>query len=238
MGPLSALWGRLRELKQRHWRFHRTLPDGSRLTFRDVDRCIIDEVYAQKAYGPVESIPPGGVVVDAGGHIGVFALWAAGRVGRSGRVLVFEPAPENLVLLRRNVDDNGLSQVAVFDCALSDREGRAELYLAPGRGNPAANTLIASPDRKAVEVSLRTLDSIASEEKLSRIDLLKIDVEGAELRLLQGAPEALKTVRRVVMEIHPEKLDPGEVLEFLKAAGFRIDFLSQEAHSWLVDARR
>jgi len=229
----------LREFKNRYWRFERTLPDGLRLRFRDADRCIIDEIYESGAYGSPKLIKTGDIVVDAGGHIGVFALWAAKRVGETGRVLSFEPGPDNLALLRANVAANALRQVKVFDCALSDHPGEAELYIADsGSNNPAANTLMAADGRNAVRVRLNTLDDIAAVEKLTRVDHLKIDVEGAELLVLKGSARTLKVTGRVIMEVHPERIDPEEVLSFLKEAGFKPEVFSRKPHSWLVEARR
>jgi FkbM family methyltransferase len=234
---LSGLIDRLRQWKQR--RPHgMTLPDGNRITYRDVDLCIIDEIYKGKAYGNPEDIKEGDVVIDCGGHIGAFTLWAAKRAGPSGRVLTFEPAPDNLRLLRANVKNNALPQAKVFDCALADRNERAYLYLAPAHGNPAANTLQGGAQQKTVQIQVRRLDDIVLEEKLARIDLLKIDVEGAELKLLAGAQRTLALTLRLVMELHPEKIDPYAALAVLETANFKVDVVSKKPHSWLVAARK
>jgi FkbM family methyltransferase len=229
----------IRGLKSRHWRFEKRMPDGSLIRYRPADQCIIDEIYDGKAYGSGEEIRPGQTVVDVGGHIGSFSLWAARRVGPSGRVIVCEPGPDNLALLRANLERNALPQIKLHACALGDHAGEAELFIADSSAdNPAANTLVATTGRKAVKVPLRTLDQIADEEKLTQIDHLKIDVEGAEMLVLKGAPKALKLTSRVVLEIHAEKLDPQTVVDFLSSSGFTVKILSKKPNAWLAEARR
>ncbi len=229
----------LRRLRDRFWRGERLMPDGNRIRCRWTDLCVIDEIYSKNAYGPAEAISEAEVVVDAGGHIGVFALWAARRVGPRGRVLVCEPSPNNLDLLRKKIKMGRLAQITLFDCALGEQEGEAELYVAHrSSDNSLADTLMPTAGRKAVRVAMRKLDSIVAREKLSRIDHLKIDVEGAELMVLRGAQSCLGITHRVILEAHPEKLDCAEVLAWLRQAGFMPRVLSRQAHSWLIEARR
>jgi FkbM family methyltransferase len=210
----------LHELKNRSWLSRRLLPDGNDLLYRPHDQCIIEEVYDRDAYGR-EKIPAGAAVVDAGAHIGVFTLMAARRVGPSGRVLAFEPSPGSRELLARNVRANGLSWVKVYPAALADAPGTEAFYAADAAaGNPVGDTLSPIPGREAVSVPVLRLDDVLAEAGVSAVDLLKVDVEGAELRLLEGAPRTLAATRRIVMEVHPPRVDPEEVRRRLEALGF------------------
>ncbi len=227
----------LRGLKARTFLFERSLPDGNVILYRSRDQCVIEEIYAQGAYTRGGQIRPGAVVVDAGGHIGTFTLLAARLVGPTGRVVVCEPSPESAALLRSNVARNGLKQVTLHECALAEAAGRAQLFVAQNDAdNPVADTLAPSAGRAPVEVALRTLDEIFAEDGLDRIDLLKIDVEGAELRVLAGGTKALAATRRVIMEVHPGRLDPQAVLERLQSLGFRPKTLSDRP--MIVEADR
>lgn len=133
-------------------------------------------------------IPVGGVVVDGGAFIGDHTVAYAQRVGESGAVWAFEPSPDALPCLRRNVD--AYPQVRVESVALSDRMGDAMLlrYLI----NPGASHLHRDGD---TPIACVTLDSYA----LPRLDFLKLDIEGYELRALNGAIDTLSRCRPVVL---------------------------------------
>lgn len=228
----------LRELKSRAWLTRRVMPDGSDVAFRPHDQCIVDEVYGQGVYSGAE-ILPGQVVVDVGAHIGVFTLMAARRVGPAGRVVSFEPSPRTQELLRRNLAANGLSWVRFHPLAVADAEGSAELFVADdASNNPAADTLTASAGRKGVTVRLRRLDDVLAEEGVTRVDHLKIDVEGAEQRVLDGAPRTLAATRRIVMEVHPPRVAKDEMLKRLASLGFSCRIVSEGPGSVIVEATR
>lgn len=228
----------LRAFKSRTWLSRRAMPDGNDILYRPHDQCIVDEVYGQGVYSGVE-IAPGQTVVDVGAHIGVFSLMAARKVGPRGRVLSFEPSPRTLELLRRNLAANALPWVKLHAVALAETEGSAELFVADdAEGNPAADTLSAVGGRKNVPVRLRRLDDVLAEEGVAAIDHLKIDVEGAELRVLDGGPKALARTRRVVMEIHPPRVDPAAMRARLEAAGFSCRVVSEGPGSVIVEALR
>ena len=166
-------------------------------------------------------------------------MFAARRVAPGGRVLVFEPGPDNLEFLRENIRRNPGLPVRLFECALAEAPGEADLFLAdPGTGNPAANTLLDSPGRRRVRVPVRTLDEVLAAEGVVRVDHLKIDVEGAELRVLAGAVKSLDRVRRVVLEIHEPRVSTAEVEAFLKARGFECRRLAPAGGSPLLEGRR
>ena len=228
----------LHGLKSRVWLERFRAPDGSDILYRPHDRCIIDEVYGRSVYSGTE-ISPGQTVVDVGAHIGVFSLMAARRVGPKGHVVCFEPSPRAAEVLRRNLEANGLSWVRHHAVALAETEGSADLFVADDAGNnPAADTLSDTPGRGKVSVRLRRLDDVLAEEGIFSVDHLKIDVEGAELRVLDGAPRTLARTRRIAMEVHPPRVDPAEVRRRLEALGFTCRSVSESADSVILDARR
>lgn len=228
----------LRELKGRTWISRRSLPDGNVVYYRPHDQCIIDEVYAKDVYAG-ERLLPGETVVDVGAHIGTFALMAGRRVGPAGRVLAFEPSPKTFALLRRNLEANRMPWIWPNDFALADVAGTAELFIADdGANNPAADTLRAQDGRKAVSIRLRRLDDVMSERKMDRVDLLKIDVEGAELRVLDGAPKTLAATRRIVMEVHPPAVNARDVRTRLEGLGFKCRVVAEASDSVILEAVR
>ena len=125
------------------------------------------------------TLRPGGVVVDAGANNGLFSLIAASLVGPSGRVHAFEPHPAAYERLKANVRANGFSQVSAYPLALSNRTGRA--FLA-GALDDGMSSLKATGGTR-FEVPLETLDRAIGPIP---VDLVKIDVEGSELEVLEG----------------------------------------------------
>jgi FkbM family methyltransferase len=132
-------------------------------------------------------VAPGMVVVDAGAHVGQYTVMAAALVGPQGEVHAFEPDPATFRQLRDNVALNGYGNVVCNAAALSNQGGTATLFLADVSnvgGNSLRRTICSRGQEIAVPV--RTLDEYAASAPLARVDLIKADVEGAELLLLQG----------------------------------------------------
>jgi len=170
-------------------------------------------------------LAPGATFVDVGANKGDFALLAARLVGDAGRVLAFEPEPGNCHWIERSLELNGTRNVRLFPLALSDEDGEALLRLSRQSG---AHTLLPGlPGRTEGElrVRTRTLDGLLAELGSPRIDMLKLDVEGAELRVLRGAARTLESNPGLVLllDLHPALgVDVAEVAQFLRERGFRL----------------
>jgi FkbM family methyltransferase len=170
-------------------------------------------------------LKPGDVVIDGGANIGLFTLLAAAGVGSQGRVIACEPSPTTMRLLRENVDRNGFDWVELREVALASEPGRLSLRIfTPGSGFSSfapADTI----NGVEVEVEVATLDDVAS-AVLERLKLVKLDVEGAELRALRGATQVLHRARPdFILELEPEHLERQggsitEVQELFDDAGY------------------
>jgi FkbM family methyltransferase len=162
-----------------------------------------EEIFHAKLYTPDGwDLGAGGVVVDIGANIGVFSLLAAGRQGR--RVFAFEPHPENIRFLRRNLSANQLVNVTVCESAVSDLSGWQRLYV---NTNPAGHSLYATGAVNGgsydVRIPTTTLPEIMDTHHLDRVDFLKIDCEGSEGAILLSTPAAyLKRIGRLAIEFH------------------------------------
>ncbi len=201
-------------------RYHR-LPDGTELRIHPDDGKIIREIHTDACYSKAE-IADGDVVVDVGAHVGVFTISAARRTP-SGRVIAVEPAPTNLEFLRENLVKNGIANVKVFDCALSDKPGEARLF---SPGDHALYTLKpTAPAAVSHPVVLRTLDELFDAERVDVCHLLKIDAERSELEILQGGVRALGVVRQLLVEVGKENMTHEKTLAFLDERGFACSIL-------------
>jgi FkbM family methyltransferase len=174
----------------------------------------------------------GSVFLDVGAHIGYFSIKAVPKVGRTGRVVSFEPNPETLVLLRDNVRANHAGNVVVEPIACTDRDQMLTLYAAPSMNTGASSLSRENADLNYKEpprpypVHGRPIDEVVRELGLSRVDAIKVDVEGAEVTVLRGAFNTLRTFHpKVVIEIVAQQLasfqtTPDQLISILKDAGY------------------
>jgi FkbM family methyltransferase len=144
------------------------------------------EPHMQKAIRDV--LRPGMTYWDVGAHIGYFALQAARIVGPSGSVVAFEPMPDNVERLQRNVELNGLDNVTIVRSAVSSTSGELPIYACQDQSR-STSTLMWTLDpnigqRSAGVVPVDTLDHHLN---ATAPDLVKIDAEGVEVEVLRGA---------------------------------------------------
>ncbi len=171
----------------------------------DMSQCTyVDGRYEpNEMYAMAKLLGPGMCVVDVGANAGLFTLMAAKLVGAEGAVHAFEPSPRDRNRLLGNISANGLSNVQVHAAGLGRGRGKAVLTVS-GADHPGHNTIggfayAADVRAYSVEVDITSLDDFANAEKLTRLDLLKIDVEGSETAVLQGAQESLRKFRPVIV---------------------------------------
>src|SRR5262249_32474127 len=135
-------------------------------------------------------LAPGMTALDVGANVGQYTLLAAQRVGPSGRVHAFEPTPHVAAKLRANVRLNGFRNVTVAAMAVGDNCGEATLYYVDDDGSN--NILAPEPGYPtSVKVPLITLDDYLASQGLGKVDVMKMDIEGAELKALRGSPRLL-----------------------------------------------
>jgi FkbM family methyltransferase len=165
---------------------------------RSGDFFVFHEVFTSRCYALPDVVVPESpqIVVDLGANIGLTTLFLSDRFPRASYVCV-EPNPENLALLRRNLSflDHRLE---VLNAAVSDRLGEARF----SDSEWSWGGHLVADGRATRSVQCITLDEIISRCRLGSIDVLKVDVEGAEREIFSGAPAWLKKVRCVVIELH------------------------------------
>jgi FkbM family methyltransferase len=161
-----------------------------------------------------DRLPGDGVFIDCGANIGSFTLVAARRAPR-GAVHAFEPSALHLERLQRNIALNGFSNIRVNPVGLSDQAGSARLFLPSATGhllNTGGATMFgveggSASTWVAEEIQLVRLDDYVRDQGLQRLDVVKIDVEGAEMNVLRGGIETIERFRpAVLMEIDLENL--------------------------------
>jgi FkbM family methyltransferase len=171
---------------------------------------------------------PGAVAIDIGASLGEWTLPLARAVGAGGRVLAVEAAPGSAAALGRTLLANGLRQAEILCVAVGDTDGTADFavpFVTSAKSDTGTAHLGAAGAGEAtIGVTLRRLDSLAAERQLPRLDLIKIDVEGAERRVLDGAAEVLDRFRPVlVVETgHEGPGDRAAIHQLLRRLGYQM----------------
>ena len=171
-------------------------------------------------------LQPGSTFLDVGAHAGYFSLLASSLVGRLGRVLAVEPNPRTFTALQDHLTLNETGNVYAEMCGLADTPGSIALHLPPFPVDYNA-TVLPRGDWTRVEVEARTLDDCVRRWSVDSIDLMKIDVEGAEPLVLAGGAGALARgiVRHAMIEVNGPRLTeagsgPGALAQTLDRLGF------------------
>lgn len=127
-------------------------------------------------------VRPGDRVLDLGANVGVYTISAAQRVGPQGRVVAVEPAASTYALLKKSAE--AFATITAVNAAVGDRRGRGSLE--GDQGGPELNRIVTGPGAGG-DVEITTVDTLAEQLGIDGFDIIKIDVEGAEFRMLQGA---------------------------------------------------
>ena len=186
--------------------------------------------------------PRRAVFLDVGAHIGYDSLKAGVQVGPEGRVVAFEPNPNTLTLLRANIAASGAANVIVQPIALHRcRVDVDPVRLDSGGSSGSARRLSrenAGSATRTYTVRGRPIDDVIAELGLTRVDVLKADVEGAELLVLRGAAQTLRRYHpKLVLEVVPRQLanmnaSVEELEAFIKSVGYttmrQVDYKNRE----------
>lgn len=172
-------------------------------------------------------IKPGDVVIDIGANIGYYTLVFARLVGNDGHVFAFEPDPENFALLAKNVEINGYRNVTMIQKAVSNTSGTLRLYLS--EENKGDHRIFDSADgRNSIQVEAVRLDDYFR-DYVGKIDLIKMDIQGAEGTALEGMISLIQKYEnvKIITEFWPAGLeraglDPEDFLRLLRAQAFNI----------------
>jgi len=161
-----------------------------------VDRAtkfIVEESY-EPYMKDVVKLKHGYVFVDVGAHVGKYSFYASKQVGDSGLVIAIEPHPKNVENLRRGIKLNCLTNVKVVEKACSNYSGKGFLI---EHEISAKCELVKKPTK--IEVDVDTLDNVLKSLHVEKVDMIKIDVEGREYKVLQGAYKSLKRFKPPMM---------------------------------------
>lgn len=149
-----------------------------------------------------DHLADGDTAIDIGAHVGIYSVLMAARCGRGGRVVAFEPDPHSRKVIARNVALNPQLRAPEIEAsACSDRAGVASFFT--GHGDARSALIPAGiPNPEAIQVQLVGLDEYLAARGLAP-QAVKIDAEGAEVRILKGATKLLTSKAAILCELHP-----------------------------------
>ncbi len=185
----------------------------------------------------LSALAPGMIFFDVGANVGLFAISAAKKISGNG-VFAFEPCSSTYGLLKQNLLLNGLADVNAVQIALGDVVGDGALQI-NSRGRDGLNTLgkALHPESRVVgheQVHITTVDVFMNRHNVPRVDVMKVDIEGAELMLFRGARNLLERADAPLILYESGFLTlgfgyhPAEVPRFLKACGYTLLLLNSE----------
>ena len=201
--------------------------DGLSITMRQNiwDARIIREIFFDNPYVQHFTLPSDPVVVDIGGYIGDFSLYAV-KYLNAKRVVVYEPTTENFAILKQNVANNGYDDriVAVNKAVSSSHEVVLNVQKQEGEEVHVSAYMYQDAERRSIPSV--TLEELMTTHNLLSVDLLKVDCEGGEYDIFPSVPDSvLKRIRNIAFEYHriegyEEKLK--SVLHRLRSAGYMV----------------
>jgi FkbM family methyltransferase len=221
--PRASAWGRLLRLPLRWlppdlavWIVQGRLRGKRWIVGSSTHGCWLGSYEFDKQRWFAQTVQPGAVVFDLGGHVGYYTLLASELVGPAGRVITFEPLPRNLHYLRRHLALNKAGNVTVVEAAVSDRAGSALFDEGPSsfEGRVGAHGRL--------QVTTVALDELVRSGALPMPNVMKIDIEGAELDALQGARIVLSSARPTLfLSTHSSAVHQA-CCELLRSLGYAL----------------
>lgn len=178
---------------------------------------------------------PGMIVADVGANIGFYSLLMARQVGQTGYVWAFEPDPGNFAALKHNIQANGYRNISPINSAVGATSGSGQLYTS--RAHNGDHRIYPTGQRPAIPIQMVALDQFFAPEQ--RLDLIKMDIQGAEGAALRGMQLLLRRLPHLVilMEFWPMGLrqagsDPEAVLKDLLALGGTVERLDEPSQTF------
>ena len=162
-------------------------------------------------------IRAGDTLIDIGANVGLWAMGAARRVGPEGSVHAFEPVPKNFARLTRNLAINGLTQVKSSQIALSEKCGHTLFYTATDNNSGLGSLTQRDEATRPIEIEMTTIDDYCHRLSLPRIDLMKVDVEGAEELVFRGAERLLSSPEAPIILFETDEMLTGRFLSSSKS---------------------
>jgi FkbM family methyltransferase len=194
------------------------------------DLVVFQEIFIDKIYDKIDVIQKGDTILDIGASIGWYTCKIADLVGENGRIIAIEPEVKNFYYLMKNVKDNNFKNVEFLNLGVWSFKKKASLISKKYTSslNNSLKLRNIGESKSIINIQLDTIDNIIKNLNLEKIDLIKMDVEGAEVEAIQGAKTTLKKTNDLDLIIaayheNPLGIESYRILiPYLEKLGFRI----------------
>lgn len=192
------------------------------------DRIVINEILLYKLYSHKGfELKDGYIILDIGAHIGLFSILAS-KYAKNGKIFGFEPSLENFNLLKENIKLNEAKNIIPINKAIANKSGKREFFISPD-SDASHSFLDRTFKGKKVIIDTSSLKDFIRENKIKKIDFLKMDCECAEYEIIFKCPkEVLSKIQKIAMEYHnmDEEKNGYKLKSFLEINGFDVDIKS------------
>ena len=159
----------------------------------------------------------GDIVLEIGAYIGMYAIKIAQKVGKKGRIIAIEAMKNNFEILQKNIKSNKAENIIAINKAIWHEQGILHFYATTKQVNSAVKDFL--KDEKTIDVESETIDNIVKNNNLKKVDFIRIQVNGAEKKVLLGMEETFKLKPKLmVTALHTNK---NEIANFLQAKGYK-----------------
>jgi len=241
ISKIQNVFGRIKAFRNWYtliWPINRLLPEsrvikvsgGYGIFVRSIfgpDYVVALEMFGRDDYGlnriKIHDFAP--IIVDVGANIGAFTVLAA-SLYKNAKIFSFEPDKNNSEILKGNINRNHLEGRVVVSNSGVDKEGGEKVFHINKREYAHSLLPFAGKDEEAGQIRIHciTIAEIIMKEKISKIDILKLDIEGSEYEVLFGLPdECYQKIKNIVLEIHDHPVFSREkLIDFLTSKGYRV----------------
>lgn len=205
-----------------------------------IDDWIQQQLYLFNTYEECElkflenTLKPGDTFIDIGANIGLYSLTAASIVTESGKVIAFEPFPKNYEKLSKHIRINSFKNISIEKLAISDKAGTITIYINEKEQNCGMASTIEQIYTAKETIQATTLDEYLLQHPQSQLHFIKMDIEGGELKALQGMQQTLKKYSPTLLIEFDEqiltqaKLCKEDIINFLKKFNYKLYFLTTD----------
>ena len=204
-----------------------------------IRECFIEDVFFKNV--PEYHLKSNHTIIDIGGHIGAFSMLAASKL-KKGKVYSVEPSRDSYEFLKKNALLNNLSNIFIYNLALTDYKGTARLYHNLKTGS-WGDTIAKNISNEYEDVKTDTLDNFMKDNNITRCDFMKMNCEGSEFQIILNSPiETLQKINTILILYHLDRVSDHseyDLISHLRTSGFWVKVKNKTKNrGWIIGRKK